>query len=810
MKVLYKMADETLPDFSIEYIQAIRTCKDLVQLFRDRPDWKKSQQVCYSHIKLDTLESYKKLALNAKLGDKHFSPLNITPIEELKRYIQEAKENSQNNTDVDKPLYNIPVYIPAEKHCEIQLPPLHPLHISAQDLHLPVCNIKNEPTVLIPMTTPQNVKCCLPANVEGRTSKNVNIPYYLEVKDRLFEDKAKNLLYVAMFDTEKRFTAFAYTNLDNKEIILEHMPFYMVTQTSETKVKRYAKSSTSDMSMHDIIFGEKAPKGYVIDHDNSDGLDNRRENLRLATFSENSHNRVKPEGCSSIYSGVSLVKGKWRAAIAFKGETYNLGKYDNEEDAAKIRDVYAVHFYKDIAHLNTKDGKYFLTQEEVADIYENGIPKKYKIKKKGEGRDLPKNITKRYNKWRYKISIRGIMYIQSYDSLEEAVEGLRELIEQKDEEEKQRKREIENNIVRNDKGVAILYTHDKDGNTTGEWRVNDNVWQIFIHDCWYQYTSNGATYAYSRRNGVLASLHVHTWITFKGPVPEGMTVDHINSKEKDDCTFENLRLANKSLQSHNQISEKTTIARFKGISIYRGNFVVTFRNKQYGTYYYEEDAVREYNKRAIEYYKENANLIPEPRKTRTTVADYYSNLSIEFISSLGTAGEIAELFYLNPNWGVKYNDVTAKNFKNFRDIAIKIISEQSVKGIVEEPVTFPKFTSEYIRSIKTVTAITKVFRDRPDWKQRHRISFSYIYVSNLEEYKDLALQSIHEEFENFPANNDFKPIVSKIVKDEEKFIKVGTEEDISNIKLPAVADIKITPMKALKLAISQAAPQIYF
>lgn len=45
----------------------------------------------------------------------------------------------------------------------------------------------------------------------------------------------------------------------------------------------------SGKHMHRILMGD--PEGFVIDHINGDGLDNRRCNLRITTPSENSKNR---------------------------------------------------------------------------------------------------------------------------------------------------------------------------------------------------------------------------------------------------------------------------------------------------------------------------------------------------------------------------------------------------------------------------------------------------------------------------------------------------------------------------------------
>lgn len=89
--------------------------------------------------------------------------------------------------------------------------------------------------------------------------------------------------------------------------------------------------------MHAIIIG--TPPRKMTDHINGDGLDNRKENLRVVTNRENLQNlHVKK---TSKYPGVRFVRQskKWRATIQFKGKQYNLGNYSDELTAAT---VYAV------------------------------------------------------------------------------------------------------------------------------------------------------------------------------------------------------------------------------------------------------------------------------------------------------------------------------------------------------------------------------------------------------------------------------------------------------------------------------------
>ena len=112
------------------------------------------------------------------------------------------------------------------------------------------------------------------------------------------------------------------------------------------------KSNGKGISMHRVITG--VSKGMVVDHINHNGLDNRRENLRVCTAAENSMNARARRGQSSKYKGVSFHKsrGKYCVFITHKCKTHFVGRFTNEEEAARAYDAKAKQLHGEFACLN--------------------------------------------------------------------------------------------------------------------------------------------------------------------------------------------------------------------------------------------------------------------------------------------------------------------------------------------------------------------------------------------------------------------------------------------------------------------------
>ena len=128
---------------------------------------------------------------------------------------------------------------------------------------------------------------------------------------------------------------------------------------------RYARStSRPPVFLHRLIID--APDGWEVDHIDGEGLNNRRENLRLATRQENSCNRspIKDGHLTSDFKGVSWSAShrKWLARIKSNGQVYDLGYFVDEDKAALAYDAAAIRLFGAFAKTNAALGLFRTAQ----------------------------------------------------------------------------------------------------------------------------------------------------------------------------------------------------------------------------------------------------------------------------------------------------------------------------------------------------------------------------------------------------------------------------------------------------------------
>lgn len=115
------------------------------------------------------------------------------------------------------------------------------------------------------------------------------------------------------------------------------------------------KSGSMTTFLHQIVLERKIQrslhKGELPDHISGDGLDNRRDNLRIATNSQNQANRSAPQNNTSGYKGVHFYKPlqKWVAYIRVNYKRHHLGYFTTPEDAHQAYCKAAKSFFGEYA-----------------------------------------------------------------------------------------------------------------------------------------------------------------------------------------------------------------------------------------------------------------------------------------------------------------------------------------------------------------------------------------------------------------------------------------------------------------------------
>jgi hypothetical protein len=133
--------------------------------------------------------------------------------------------------------------------------------------------------------------------------------------------------------------------------MLSHWKWCTTTREYACRGGNYADGSPCNVKMHRQIM--LPDQHQSIDHINGNGLDNRRENLRICTPSDNAGNGRNRLG-TSAYKGVSrdAVNRKWKSQITHAGNNRNLGRFDDSIDAALAYDLAALSVFGDFARPN--------------------------------------------------------------------------------------------------------------------------------------------------------------------------------------------------------------------------------------------------------------------------------------------------------------------------------------------------------------------------------------------------------------------------------------------------------------------------
>ena len=144
----------------------------------------------------------------------------------------------------------------------------------------------------------------------------------------------------------------------------------------------YVKCGSLEKPMHTFI--KKTPKGKVVDHINNDRTDNREENLRVVTVSENNRNKKTTRNNGSKYVGMEYrSSGKFCSRFTINGHQIRTKSKIVEEaelDNLIIQEHYNIrHNEEDFYRLENVSNERKL---EVINLIEKKLEKKEKESKR--------------------------------------------------------------------------------------------------------------------------------------------------------------------------------------------------------------------------------------------------------------------------------------------------------------------------------------------------------------------------------------------------------------------------------------------
>jgi len=130
---------------------------------------------------------------------------------------------------------------------------------------------------------------------------------------------------------------------------------YIIASDPDTAKSKKGHSYIKKIYLHRLIID--TPQNKQTDHINRDKTNNRKNNLRLCSHSENFGNRLKHKTykgkpCTSKYKGVVNRQGNWVAQANFQDKRLISSGFKSEKQAALKYNEFALELFGRFAHLN--------------------------------------------------------------------------------------------------------------------------------------------------------------------------------------------------------------------------------------------------------------------------------------------------------------------------------------------------------------------------------------------------------------------------------------------------------------------------
>jgi hypothetical protein len=125
-----------------------------------------------------------------------------------------------------------------------------------------------------------------------------------------------------------------YFDLEDYELIKD---YYWVIHNGYVATRKFYKNKTEKIYMHRLILGLSAKDDFMVDHEDHNKLNNRKNNIRIVTCAENNFNTKLNIKNKSGIIGVYYKEKIWEARLQKNKKLVLLGRYKTIEDAIIAR-----------------------------------------------------------------------------------------------------------------------------------------------------------------------------------------------------------------------------------------------------------------------------------------------------------------------------------------------------------------------------------------------------------------------------------------------------------------------------------------
>jgi HNH endonuclease len=114
-------------------------------------------------------------------------------------------------------------------------------------------------------------------------------------------------------------------------------------------LKSDTKCGRTSIGMHRVVLGSDFK---VIDHEDGNGLNNQKSNLRGCTHQQNQMNKRMSKGSKTGFKGVFVHGKRYVAKCTFNKRCVHLGSFVKAEDASRAYDEFVLSRFGEFARPN--------------------------------------------------------------------------------------------------------------------------------------------------------------------------------------------------------------------------------------------------------------------------------------------------------------------------------------------------------------------------------------------------------------------------------------------------------------------------